>query len=36
MKLSIEEIDELFSVDNEGRFIKLVLPNDKLGSCIGN
>jgi len=31
MKLSVEEIDELFAVDAEDRFIKLVLPNDKLG-----
>lgn len=31
MKMTIAEIDELFKVDEEGRFVNLVLPNDKLG-----
>lgn len=29
--MKIEEIDELFSVDENDRFKKLILPNDKLG-----
>ena len=31
MTMTIAEIDELFRVDEEGRFVNLVLPNDKLG-----
>lgn len=31
MKMTIAEIDELFKIDEEGRFVNLVLPNDKLG-----
>ncbi len=31
MAYSLEEIDALFELDEEGRFLRLILPNDKLG-----
>lgn len=31
MRMTTAEIDELFKVDEEGRFVNLILPNDKLG-----
>lgn len=34
MKMTIAEIDEFFKVDEEGRFVNLILPNDKLGAEI--
>lgn len=31
MPYTREEIDELFSTDEDGRYLNLVLPHDKLG-----
>ena len=31
MKKSVEDIDKLFSLDEEGRFVCLIIPKDKLG-----
>lgn len=31
MALTREEIEKLFCTDEEGHFLNLVLPNDKLG-----
>lgn len=32
--MTIEEVDKVFEVDDDGKFINLVLPNDKLGEEI--
>ena len=29
--MTVEEIDDLFALDEEGRFLRLVLPADKWG-----
>ncbi|MBQ8636752.1 MAG: hypothetical protein IJ423_02005 [Clostridia bacterium] len=32
--MTVEEVDKLFEVDDDGKFTNLVLPNDKLGEEI--
>lgn len=32
--MTVLEVDELFKTDSDGRFLNLILPNDKLGEEI--
>ena len=32
MKMNVSDVDELFRTDEDGRFVNLIVPNDKLGS----